>query len=113
MQCKFNEQLMVFKEMYKKLPVSSSEVIEFFEAWGVFPSHEDVKDYNKSVIDNGINRGCFNKLRHEAYRLYGEKFMDFCSTYIKSNNDAYFLVLETWADVSAKYNMFRLHMEVK
>jgi hypothetical protein len=87
------------------------EVRAFFESWGMFPSDEEAMTYeymdtyghphifNKNVVDNGMNYGCYNKMLQEAIRLE-DGFCAFISTCVEAQDDAWYLNVSTWDQLS-------------
>lgn len=80
------------------------DVQAFFKSWGLYPAKEDTDDHNPRVIEQGINRACYFKLTEEAQRLYGEKYVQFCSRVINATDDAFYLRLYTWDEMKEMWD---------
>lgn len=91
---------------FDALPHNSQRVEEFFKSWGLYPSEEETDDFNPAVIEQGINRACYQKLRHEADVNYGKRFLHFCSAQIDATDDCFYLSADTWAEVQEAWEAF-------
>jgi len=81
------------------------DIQKLFKSWGLYPVDELTDEYNPDVIDQGINRPCYNKFLNEADRLYhGEKHRAFFRNAINAQDDAYYVRVSNWAELEELYN---------
>ena len=73
-----------------------NHIIRFFKSWGMYPQDEDTDDFNKEVIEQGINRACFKKMLEQAEDDYGRGFRTWVSMAVEATDDSFYPKFNTW-----------------
>lgn len=100
--------------------IDFAKVKEFFQSWGMFPFDEDCNEsedendwLNPEVIEQGINRKCYEKLLEDADRFSAslgypnEHFKNFCASVIDATDDSFYIRVKLWDDLEDCWKSFK------